>query len=191
MSEEAWALVSNERALERRGAGGIVDDLVEQLAQGLALGTSIGTFVNMPHFALEHGYYWKLDPSVLPNGLGPQPLGECHISAQKLACNAEGISYLQGALYVEGYVSNPVIPILHGWNLLADGSAVDVTFASNAPGGIREYFGVPFTTRYVLETILKAEANLSLIDNWEASWPLLSATAEELEGIICRPPGWS
>lgn len=139
-------------------------------------------YVNLEHFVLEHGYYWQLDTKrPLPKGFPPGERGQCHANAMKLASEHGHVTY------VEGYVLSKVMPIRHGWVQLPSGEAVDTTFAGVEHVGVAEYFGVPFKTLYVLNTTLKASAYLSLIDNWEARWPLLSASAEELAEILWVP----
>lgn len=183
MSQDAWDIVTNERAKARRGDGGLVDALVDAVQGALSTGRHMGTeCINLEHFALQHGYYWKLDTTLpLPRELPFGGRGDCHANATKIATDHEDI------LYVEGFAFSSVVPIRHAWNQLPGGEAIDTTFAGLEHVGVAEYFGVPFLTEHVLVKSIKERAFVSLIDDWQAGWPLLSASAEELADIIWTP----
>ena len=55
--------------------------------------------------------------------------------------------------YVEGYVSVHGVPIHHAWVVDSDGRVHDPTLQDGR--GVHGYFGVPFKTNYVRETILR------------------------------------
>jgi len=183
VSQDAWELVTNERAHAQRDAGGLVDVLIANVQRALSTGRSMGTrFINLEHFVLEHGYHWTIDTDLpLPSGISPGVRGECHANATKLATEHEHL------VYVEGYVLHTGLPIRHAWVQLPNGRAVDATFAELHHVKVAEYFGVPFHTDYLLDTSLRAGAFLSLIDDWKAGWPLLSTSAEDLAGVLWAP----
>jgi hypothetical protein len=184
VSQDAWDLVSNERARARRGAGGLVDALVASVQGALTSDLRMGTrFINLEHFALEHGYHWKLDTKrPLPKGFRAGKPGQCHANAANLATKHADV------VYVEGFVLSGVMPIRHAWIQLPSGEAVDTTFAGLEHVQVAEYFGVPFKTDFVLKKTLEAGAYLTLLDNWQDRWPLLSASEEELVEMLWVPP---
>src|ERR1700686_2108635 len=57
--------------------------------------------------------------------------------------------------YVEGYVSVHGVPIHHAWTVDEEGRVHDPTLKDGA--GVKGYFGVPFKTGYLRETILRTK----------------------------------
>lgn len=100
-------------------------------------------------FMLEHGSAFTPDDGTLAGPRGEQ--GQCYMNATHLAQNDRNLRY------VEGQVSCHGVPIDHAWCVdVNTGRIVDPTLASENPARIKEYFGVPFQTDYVIKTILRA-----------------------------------
>lgn len=120
------------------------------------------------------------------------PIKECFANSQKIVSND-----MSGKLvYVEGYASG-IIPVHHGW-VGINGKVIDLTMRvyeivggnierkvkthkhrrwpdrvlGVLPRG-REYIGVSFTREQVLANMVATKMYQSLIDNWQAGWPLL------------------
>jgi hypothetical protein len=80
-----------------------------------------------------------------------------------------------GLQYAEGYaVTGSKNPVLHAWNVDAEGSVIDSTW--EPVGSI--YFGIIFPSSIV------RRARTSVLDDWESGWPMLreswtAAVAEE------------
>lgn len=115
---------------------------------------------------------------------GRFPIKQCFYNSQILLVTRDPENRFT---YIEGYCAHAVLPVLHGW-LAIGGKVVDLTMRTRvrAPGRRRlsdrvlgswadgrEYFGAAIDRKYVLRRMLEREAAGSLIDDWEAGWPLL------------------
>ena len=93
-------------------------------------------------FVLSEGQQW-------PQGrckIKRRKLGECYANATKVALAAP-----HKYRYVEGYGLKPnLVPLLHAWLVLADGSVVDNTW-QHIDGTL--YYGVAFDAEYLYEAI--------------------------------------
>ncbi len=122
------------------------------------------------------------------------PIRECYANAQKLVLDADyTVGWKHKLHYVEGYVvrTGLGIPIHHGWAVL-DGKVIDMTMRLTQPrshGRFRDrvigsyndrvYFGVTFDTAYLRQRVAKNGGYVSLIDDWQAGWPLLKTDPPE------------
>ena len=76
-----------------------------------------------------------------------------------------------GLQYVEGYaVIGGKNPVLHAWNVDAEGSVIDSTWE---PVG-SAYFGV------ILPRSIVEPAKTSVLDDWESGWPVLRESWTEM-----------
>ncbi len=89
--------------------------------------------------------------------------GKCYQEAGRAALADPSLTY------VEGYVSVHGVPIEHAWTADSSGKVWDSTLKDSA--GIKGYFGVPFKTDYLRETILRTKV-----------WGLLFDTNREIFG---------
>lgn len=114
---------------------------------------------------------------------GVYKIKQCYYNSQIILTTRD---HERRMTYVEGYCAGAILPVLHGW-LEIGGKVVDVTMRTRVPSPRRrlpdrvlgswadgrEYWGVPMTRDYVLKRMLARKAAGSLIDDWEAGWPLL------------------
>lgn len=130
---------------------------------------------------------------------GPYPQRECYANAQRFVLMAEDDRFV----YVEGFVSGAVIPVLHGW-VEVDGEVVfdptlrlcsgpyngrDVVYGS-WPENEREYMGVRFPDRDAIRRrVLRLQEYSSIIDDWRGNWPLLKEARREPKTLVA--PGYA
>ena len=89
-----------------------------------------------------------------------------------------------GLQYAEGYaVVGSKIPVLHAWNVDAEGFVVDSTW--EPVGSI--YFGV------ILPLSVVRRAKASVLDDFESGWPVLreswSDSGGGIDGLVLRNSG--
>lgn len=109
--------------------------------------------------------------------------GDCYMNAQRLV-------YLlrdDDIRYAEGYARGAAfIPVLHGWVVLPSGAIFDPTWKPEQHGGSDAscglagvipngwaYRGVVFSHEEVTANISRTKMWASLIDDWQAEFPLL------------------
>jgi hypothetical protein len=116
-------------------------------------------YQGMPDFVLREGQFFK--PRPLPAGINYLEIRQCYQNAFQTALE-------ECFVYVEGYAlsASHNLPILHAWNLDAEGFAVDRTWN---PYG-RVYFGVVFPLAVVP---IKRGKHYPVIDDWEHGYPIL------------------
>lgn len=113
---------------------------------------------------------------------------ECYMNAQRSALTQAFTEEAGTRLaYVEGYViTNTPFPIPHAWTSL-DGRVVDTTLRNPRNQRDRifgtiperwEYFGVEMDPKECLH-ILKHQAYVPLIDDFQCGWPLLHRETEQ------------
>lgn len=112
---------------------------MSELASYLAMCAKAGS--NMDAFVLEHGMLFKVDPETFKGRRGKQ--GKCFMNATLKAIS-------KNLIYCEGYILVCGIPIHHGWCVTKDGTVIDPTIDNN-DGRVADYYGVPFTTDYLIE----------------------------------------
>lgn len=118
----------------------------------------------------------------------PQELPKKYKKGKPRACfyNSMHLAVSQGLIYVEGYASAGILPILHGWCVDPDDHemVIDVTTT-----GFSEYIGVRFTHDATVGFLQQAVKNdfWSVIDNYPERFPLLQLSEREIQALIWRP----
>jgi hypothetical protein len=123
---------------------------------------------------------------------GRFPIKQCFYNSQTVLL---GDDPERRFTYVEGYATG-LIPVQHGW-LVINGKVIDFTMREwskktgqiEVPGlgaGIlgtwnepREYFGVEFSRKLVLDTMLRTGNGQALLDDWMSGYPLLQTPYKE------------
>jgi hypothetical protein len=97
-------------------------------------------------FMLKHGREYTVGPDTFAG-----PRGEvhgCFMNSLHLAASDPSLTYCEGKVECVG------VPLDHAWCATADGVVVDPTLDAilqNGEARQAEYFGVPFSTEYVLK----------------------------------------
>ena len=116
-------------------------------------------YQGMPDFILREGQFFE--PRPLPAGIDHLEIRHCYKNAFHTALE-------ESFVYVEGYAlsASHNLPLLHAWNLAAEGFVVDRTWN---PHG-RVYFGAVFPLAVVP---IKRGKHYPVIDDWEHGYPIL------------------
>lgn len=102
-----------------------------------------GHQLNFQAFLLRHGREWE--PARLPKNIHRGQMGECYRNASLLAISKRDLTYIEG-------VALNIIPVGHAWCIDRLGRVVDNTW----PEPQRcQYFGIPFKTKFLMETLRK------------------------------------
>lgn len=111
-------------------------------------------------FIAEHGVEYGSGPLLDDIRRGQQ--GACFRNAWKLAER-------NGFAYVEGFASGPDLsPVLHAWcSEPGSHQAIDPT------ADLDLYLGVEVNLADVTDAMLRTGTHGSILDDWEAGWPLL------------------
>lgn len=134
---------------------------------------------------------WKVSPPtfILKNGLPfvpnkktyEGPRGErkmCYMNATKqVLANPDRV-------YVEGYVTVHGVPIQHAWTMDKTGQIYDPTLTKNLAEGVSGYFGVPFTSDYVLKSTLKNKVYGIIGNKSETASGLYSGSAKNFKQSV-------
>jgi hypothetical protein len=126
--------------------GKIEDHLKFRIAANERLG-HLGGANPIDKFILEHGKSFEIGPDTFNGPRGPQ--GECFASCARLAQAHNGFTY------VEGYVQIFNIPISHAWLVDAAGNLIEPTLNSDDVERIGGYFGVEFSTGYLINSLFR------------------------------------
>lgn len=127
----------------------------------------------LEEFVLQYG--WWYEPSVLPGHIIRGTPQECFKNATLLTVENDALIYCEGfALFTGGST-----PRLHAWVTDGCGRAIDNTWPHSGVA----YAGVPFQSLFVNITALKNRAAISLLDDCQNSYPLLSDLGD-------RPDEW-
>ena len=121
-------------------------------------------YICQEDFVLQHGRSMEVTKSPFQRG----EMKMCFMNAQKLMTK-------EGYTYCEGYAFRQVLPVLHAWLIDSEGNVVDPTWEDSEEC---VYFGVPFKTEYVLSRQAETKTYLSVIDDYQGHWPLLTGGAE-------------
>jgi hypothetical protein len=116
-------------------------------------------YLGIPDFILREGRFFE--PRPLPAQISNLKIGHCYLNAFRTALEED-------FAYVEGYAvsSSNNIPLLHAWNLDADGYVVDRTW--NPHGRI--YLGVVIPLTAIPR---KRRTQYAVLDDWEHGYPVL------------------
>ena len=129
-------------------------------------------------FVLQHGHNWTAIP--FPQGRFKLRRGRMKRCFQNAFNWAQ--EFPQDLTYVEGYACR-IIPIHHAWCVDRDGNVIDPTWKNQQDC---EYFGVPFSLKFVRDTILRTRMYTSMIDNYFEGHPLLMGT-QKIEDALVAP----
>ncbi len=129
---------------------------LEQLEK-LIGGTPEGYATTPRRFMLEHGREFKTGPNTYAGRRGTPK--QCFMNAGRLAIDDPTLTY------VEGYVTCHGVPLEHAWLIDKDGLVVDPTLKVK-PGEDRigEYFGVPISTKALLDQIFNRTKVWGVLD---------------------------
>lgn len=117
---------------------------------------------NVYDFVLREGRFFEPQPR--PEQITLRHIGECFRNAFLTMMRT-------GLQYAEGYaLSSRKIPVLHAWNVDAEGAVIDTTW--EPVGSI--YFGIVFPPSIV------ERAQTSVLDDFEGGWPLLRESWTEI-----------
>jgi len=142
-----------------------------------------GDYLNLEHFTLVHGNYYKWQP--VPRLFKYGTPQYCYYNSYDALWRYSD----EDLEYVEGYVM-ALWPILHAWNINLIGRPIDLTLRGSklrGPASNLEYFGTTFNRDYVIETALEKGQVYSLLDDWEHDWPLLTDSEMRREAIKINP----
>jgi hypothetical protein len=115
---------------------------------------------NVYDFVLREGRFFEPQPR--PEQITLRHIGECFRNAFLTMMKT-------GLQYAEGYaVVGSTIPVLHAWNVDAEGSVIDSTW--EPVGSI--YFGIVFPSSIV------ERAKTSVLDDFESGWPVRESRSE-------------
>jgi hypothetical protein len=140
-----------------------VGNVLDYLAMGLARAQPCKgwRFGSTEQLVLEYGQHFT--PQSLPAGIRQGTPKQCYLNAFEL-------SYVRRDLaYCEGFASSIAVA-MHAWCVDRAGNVVDPTWTGRLAG--REYFGIPFRTRWVVG-VMARKTETGIIDNWEHDFPLL------------------
>jgi hypothetical protein len=117
---------------------------------------------NVYDFVLCEGRFFE--PRPRPEQIMLRHIGECFRNAFLTMMRT-------GLQYAEGYaVVGSKIPVLHAWNVGAEGSVIDSTWE---PVG-SAYYGI------ILPLPIVRGAKTSVLDDWESGWPVLRESWTEI-----------
>lgn len=113
-----------------------------ELLDYLKLRESFGS--KLDAFIIEHGREFKIGLETFAGRRGRK--GLCFMNAAHKALFKEELIYCEGYTMVYG------VPIEHAWVCTKSGELIDPTL-DNKDGRVTAYYGVPFTQKYLLETL--------------------------------------
>jgi len=117
---------------------------------------------NVYDFVLREGRFFEPEPR--PDHITLRHIGECFRNAFLTMMRT-------GLRYAEGYaVVGSKIPVLHAWNVDAEGSVIDSTWE---PVG-SAYFGI------ILPLSIVRGAKTSVLDDFKSGWPVLRESWTEI-----------
>jgi hypothetical protein len=113
-------------------------------------------------FVLREGRFFQ--PRLRPESITLRHIGECFRNAFLTMMRT-------GLAYAEGYaVTGRKMPVLHAWNVDAEGYVIDSTW--EPVGSI--YFGI------ILPRSIVEPAKTSVLDDFENGWPVLRESWTEI-----------
>ena len=124
-------------------------------------------YSSVEEFVLKHGKFYT--PKELPKNVLEGKVKDCYMNAWHLATERKDLTY------VEGYAAS-VIPVMHAWCVDKQGNVIDPTWGTG-----KAYYGVPFTTDYIMKTAMRRKY-FGILDNYQEGYPLLKERPKE--GVI-------
>ncbi|MBY3155494.1 hypothetical protein HFO56_24510 [Rhizobium laguerreae] len=164
--------------------------LDRETAHRLAIDHFVGVLSGMDaqapfgRFMLDHGSYHEAAPK--PPRLKSLMPTRCYSNAQSAVVRAVSAGR-KPLTYAEGYACPSTLPypVQHAWLVDDEGRVVDQTWSFPEES---TYFGVLFTTDYVIETATKYRHKYnSLLDDRRDRWALLNDPAIAERAVT--PPG--
>ena len=126
-------------------------------------------------FVLDNGQPFVANGETYKGKRGPMKM--CYMNATKEALDNPDRTY------VEGFVSVHGVPIQHAWTVDKTGQIYDPTI--NPDQGISGYFGVPFSTDYLLKASLKNGVyGLLGHESRKTLTPLLEGNAKDFKAKV-------
>jgi len=87
---------------------------------------------------------------------------ECYKNVTEIVIDNENLTYVEGFAQSKGLITTN-----HAWCCTKEGKVIDPTWKDG-----EFYYGVPFATKYLIETLLERE-KYGILDDWERGYPLL------------------
>jgi hypothetical protein len=162
-------------ALDRESAHRVAIEHFISLLAGMNAQAPFGQFM------LDHGSYHEAAPK--PPKLKSLMPTRCYSNAQSAVVRAVSAGR-KPLTYAEGYACPGTLsyPIQHAWLVDDEGRVVDQTWSNPEES---TYFGVLFTTEYIMETAVKYRHRYnSLLDDRRDYWALLNNPAIAERAII-------
>ena len=134
---------------------------------GRSCGSNLNGYSCLEDFILKNGAEWERieTPRKYPRGI-PQA---CFHNAQLLCMDNPELTYC------EGYAIGAIIPVLHAWVLTPNGEAIDNTWSKDHLKSATQYVGVAMQLKYIIGELVKTRRHISLIDDYEHRFPILTA----------------
>jgi len=151
------------------------DRLVERLEKcGTKEGqflASCNTHVTITPFVEEFGQFFEAQS--LPTKYDQAKRSLCYENAFWLAIEYEDLTY------VEGFAKSPGgrWGVLHAWCVDPHGRVIDNTWLDAAESS---YFGIPFKTAFLSQTV-KKYGRYGLLDDIKNRWPLINQLGDQPE----------
>jgi hypothetical protein len=120
-----------------------VDKKQKELFETLTVFNRLSKGRGLYNFIVTHGKIYQ--PSKRPKGIRKQAYQECFKNASLLSLDRDDLTY------VEGYACD-YFPTLHAWCVDKKGCVIDTTWKNPEECA---YFGVPFKTDFLLDTLLE------------------------------------
>jgi hypothetical protein len=132
--------------IDDRGTA-IMSHLKEYITTVLCIVPTLSRKPSVFSFLAEHGRSYTSDPETFAGERMEQ--GMCYMNCTH--------SVLENPLltYCEGFVSVYGVPLEHAWLLDRDGNVIDPTLTAHPEGRVTEYFGVAFSTEYLLQAAMR------------------------------------
>lgn len=127
-------------------------------------------------FVIENGRLWTAQ--ALPSKYRPMAVKACYYNAYTMLKRRKS----NKLIYCEGYATN-YITTMHAWLIDENGLVVDPTWENAATA---EYYGVPFSRDFVIETVerrnkgVRSEDRIyGVIEDWKTNHPLMKGLPKE------------
>lgn len=131
-------------------------------------------YASCEEFVLLNGTMWRYQAK--PGNVRWGTEQACYQNVYRL------VNDTPGRLYVEGYATTGIMPVNHAWvGQPKSGTVLDNTWQPRRLGQsdprFWEYLGIAFDFLWVMGQVMRMGRYGSIIDNWQADWPLLRGEA--------------